>query len=124
MGDLLFNNVSLCPRYFDLYHLFSDCSLSQPSSLSLHLFFFLLYCPLFQHPVLSSPPMGHDSQYQIEFVRMIFLVWSQKPTMLLKDTVIGGVPRCMPSRKGGALNLGQCRHTNSVYPLPSPPTFH
>lgn len=124
MGDLLFNNVSLCPRHFVLYHLFSGCSLSQTFPFLSLFTFFLLYCPPFQHPVLSSLSYGrHDSLYQIELVRKIFLVWSQKPTVLLKDIVIGGVSRCMPSLEGGAI-LGQCCHTSFLYRLPPPTTFH
>lgn len=71
MSDLLFNNVCLCPGLFMSHHLVSDCSLS------FHLFF-LLYCPLFQHPpvlsVLSSGRRG--AVFQIECVRAILLVWS------------------------------------------------
>ena len=96
----------------------------KPSLFSLFSPFFLLYCPPFQHPVLSSLSYGrHDSLYQIELVRKIFLVWSQKPTVLLKDIVIGGVSRCMPNLEGGAI-LGQCCHTSFLYRLPPPTTFH
>lgn len=104
MTDLLFHNVSLCPGHFVLYHLFSHCSFSQFPSLFSH--FCWLYCPLFQQTCPFHHSYGrHDLLNQIESVRVILLVWSLRPGLLLKNILIGGVPRCTPGWERASSSL-------------------
>lgn len=106
MGDLLFHNVSsLCPGHFVLYHLFS----------------YFLSVSLALLPSFSAPRPFHlsygrrDSLYQIESVRVILLVWSLRPTLLLKDCCDRRAAEVHARPRKGALNLGHWRQTASLF---------
>lgn len=78
----------------------------QSVSLSFFTFFFWLYCPLFQQTCPFHHSCGrHDLLNQIESVRVILLVWSLRPSLPLKDILIGGVPWCTPGWERASQSL-------------------
>lgn len=110
MGDLLFHNVSLCPGHFVLYHLFSYFL-----SVSLFHFFFALL-PSFSALRPFHLSYGrHDSLYQMESVRVILLVWSLRPTLLLKHCCDRRAAEVHARPREGALNFGHWCQTASLF---------
>lgn len=121
MGDLLFNNASLCPQHLILYHTFCDCSLCHPPSFSFHPYF-LLNWPLFEYPppfVISQP------LWEAQFSTSDWVCHSDITRLPTKCASKGHCDgrgaqvHCQTSKKG-ALNLGH-RHReaplSTIHPL-------
>lgn len=88
MSNYIFNNISLCPRHLVVYHLVSDCSLSRFPP------FFCFIAVFFSSPFF--PPLLWETWFSVSDWVCQSDIASLRPTLPLKDIVIGGLSRHMP----------------------------